>query len=89
MLEPKSSLKSHTVEEFVNYAVKFSTVVSELVQTQQFDMKLFFTGPYSVKHILIRNHRLAMLKEIYKKYRDNPKEFAIETEGKVVRDNES
>eukprot|EP01022_Parablepharisma_sp_SALTPOND_P004350 TRINITY_DN120141_c0_g1_i1.p1 TRINITY_DN120141_c0_g1~~TRINITY_DN120141_c0_g1_i1.p1 ORF type:complete len:1326 (+),score=196.29 TRINITY_DN120141_c0_g1_i1:6098-10075(+) len=84
VLESRSSLKSRTLEEFENYAQKFSTVINDLIQSRQFDTKVFFTGPYSIKQIVLRNHRISLLKELYRKHRDSPKSFTIDSEGNQV-----
>jgi len=80
LLEPRSSLKARTFEEFQNYASKFGTVINDLIQNHKFDLKMFFTGPYTVKQIFIRIYRISLLKEQHKKYKESPSNFNIDSE---------
>eukprot|EP00826_Nyctotherus_ovalis_P009525 TRINITY_DN12518_c0_g1_i9.p1 TRINITY_DN12518_c0_g1~~TRINITY_DN12518_c0_g1_i9.p1 ORF type:complete len:526 (+),score=167.23 TRINITY_DN12518_c0_g1_i9:121-1698(+) len=77
--EESSSIRRRTVEEFVNYAQKFSTIVNEFVQKQRYGVRTFFTGPYSVKQIIVRVHHISLLRGAHRLCSGDPARFAIDT----------
>ncbi len=62
------------------YGQIFAVVIKDLVQSKQYDRKLFFTGPYTPKQIMMRHHRIILLRELYAKYKDSPRDFKIDAE---------